>query len=143
LHSAFPQVSTPLIPVGWQTDNGKNLPDPPEARFRRRIESYRNDLISTVRDVGEQRALWDRDWADTALEQLERLAADGADFTADDLVAEVGQPTARTRSVLLFLVPTAPIGPQNCMGHAYQAREATDVQFGPIKLGAYFAERAT
>lgn len=56
------------------------------------LEAYRAGLVKSVRDAGEQRALWDRNWADAAFEELERLAAGGHDFCADDLVAEVGQP---------------------------------------------------
>lgn len=57
-----------------------------------RLEEYRVGLVETVREVGQQRSLWDRDWRQAALEEIERLAADGRDFGADDVVAEVGQP---------------------------------------------------
>jgi len=56
------------------------------------LRSYRGDVISAVREAGEQRALWDHDWSESALEELERLAGSSQDFTADDLVAEVGAP---------------------------------------------------
>lgn len=60
-----------------------------------RLESYRNDLIDTVRRTGEQAALsFDRDWSDEALETLERLAADGIEFTADHLIELVGEPAS-------------------------------------------------
>lgn len=64
-----------------------------------RLEAYR-DVIDTVRRTGEQTALsFDRDWADEALETLERLAADGIEFTADHLIELVANRPHRTRSV--------------------------------------------
>lgn len=59
------------------------------------LDAYRAEVIFAVRDAGEQQALgFDRAWADAAEEALERLASAGYEFTADDLIAEVGSPSS-------------------------------------------------
>jgi hypothetical protein len=59
------------------------------------LEGYRAGISGTTREAGEQAALeFASSWADEAFECIERLAADGLEFTADDLVEEVGQPAS-------------------------------------------------
>jgi hypothetical protein len=62
-------------------------------RREARLESYRTDVTSAVRQAGEQAALsFDRNWSDEAFEVLERLAVDGIEFTADYLIELFGVP---------------------------------------------------
>lgn len=57
--------------------------------------AYRDEVIATVRDAGQQAALaFDRTWSDEAMEALERLAADGTEFSADQLLEHVGEPAS-------------------------------------------------
>jgi hypothetical protein len=59
------------------------------------VERYRAGIIRVTREAGEQAALsFEREWSDEAFEALERIAAAGCEFTADDLVEEVGQPSS-------------------------------------------------
>lgn len=61
----------------------------------RQLRDYRRGLIATVGKVGGQVALdFDRAWGEAALEALEQLAADGLEFTADELLQLVGQPSS-------------------------------------------------
>jgi len=59
------------------------------------LSDYRAGLIATVGEIGRQVALdFDRAWGEAAAETLEQLAADGLEFTADDLLQLVGQPSS-------------------------------------------------
>jgi hypothetical protein len=61
----------------------------------RHVGDYRAGLIATVGEIGGQVGLdFDRAWAEAAAEGLEQLAADGREFTADDLLQLVGQPSS-------------------------------------------------
>lgn len=58
------------------------------------LERYVRGLSDRVADVGMQAALWDRDWAEEAREAVELLAAEGLEFSADDLHERVGSPSS-------------------------------------------------
>lgn len=59
----------------------------------RQLRDYGDSMADAVRDAGAQAAFsFDRDWSDAAVEALEELAADGREFTADDVRDRVGEP---------------------------------------------------
>jgi len=61
----------------------------------RHLSDYRRGLIAMAGEVGGQVALdFDRAWGEAALEALDQLASDGLEFTADDLLQLVGQPSS-------------------------------------------------
>jgi hypothetical protein len=86
------------------------------------VEAYRDDLIDTVRRTGEQAALsFDRDWSDEAIEALERLAADGIQFTADHLIELVGEP-ASPNAIGSVFGKAARAGLIRCVGYTTSRR---------------------
>lgn len=58
------------------------------------LRDYGDGLAAAVRDAGEQQALsFDGGaWSDAAWRELVRLARTGREFSADDLIDEVGLP---------------------------------------------------
>jgi hypothetical protein len=61
----------------------------------RHLSDYRAGLITAAAVVGGQVARdFDRAWGEAAAEALEQLVADGLEFTADDLLQLVGQPSS-------------------------------------------------
>jgi hypothetical protein len=61
----------------------------------RHLGDYRRGLLATAGELGGQAALdFDRAWGDGALEALEQLGSDGLEFTVDELLQLVGQPSS-------------------------------------------------
>ncbi len=67
------------------------------------LEEYGAAMIEAVRDAGERRALEaSGDWAAAAWRAIVRLAHHGAEFTADDVTAEVGPAPSNGAAGALF-----------------------------------------